>query len=96
MSLLRKKIDDRKAIEQALEAEGGDITKAARRLHASRRTMQNRMREYGMPRGVAGRVKQPLPYKRNAARLAQALGAGLAVLVGGSYLLRAKRPMTPA
>jgi DNA-binding NtrC family response regulator len=45
---------ERDAIEAALKKHDGIIEKAAEELGASRRTLQNRMREYGMERGSFG------------------------------------------
>lgn len=49
------------AITRALKT-APNITEAARQLGASRRTLQNRMRHYGIPRGKAGRPRELLPY----------------------------------
>jgi hypothetical protein len=53
---------ERDAIEAALAKHDRNIEKAAQELGASRRTLQNRMRAYGMVRGKSGRRKQDLPY----------------------------------
>jgi len=46
---------DRDAIERALVAANGHIGRAADALAVGRRTLQKKMREYGMPAGTAGR-----------------------------------------
>lgn len=65
----------------------GQISKAATDLGASRRTLQNRMREYGLPIGKSGRRKEELPYKRLSKGTRQTLGAlGVAAAVGAGIL----------
>ncbi len=76
---------ERPTILAALRSAHGNIGKAARALGASRRTLQNRMREYGMARGRAGRPKQRLPYGRNSRRAASVLGV-LALVGAGLYV----------
>jgi hypothetical protein len=71
---------DRTAIENALRAANGKMDKAARILHVSRRTLQNRMRELGMVRAKAGRPKRRLYARR--ARAWGTVAAGAAALVG--------------
>jgi DNA-binding NtrC family response regulator len=39
---------ERRVLEQALEAEGGNVTRTARRLGISRTTLQQRMKRYGL------------------------------------------------
>jgi len=41
-------------IANALKQTGGNISKAADLLHIARRTLQDRMRRYGLPRGQSG------------------------------------------
>ena len=84
---------ERETIIAALKHSGGDIGQAARELGASRRTLQNRMREYGLPRGQAGRRKRKLPYRRSWSGLAT---VGLVTLgaVGGLSLHRRFRRST--
>lgn len=80
---------ERSAIVSALRESGGDIGKAARALGASRRTLQNRMREYGMARGKAGRRKRLLPYRRKhrvAVGVVGALAAAGALVIGARFL----------
>lgn len=55
---------ERSAIAKAID-ESPNITAAARNLGASRRTLQNRMRDYSMPEGEPGRPRQLLPYARD-------------------------------
>lgn len=47
-------------IATAIKDADGDITVAARLLNCSRRTLQNRMRQYGLPRGRSGRPPMEL------------------------------------
>lgn len=73
---------ERSAIVAAINSTP-NLTEAAHKLGASRRTLQNRMREYGMPRGKSGRPKEPLPHHRphiagtTDLLLLGAVGAGL-------------------
>jgi hypothetical protein len=53
---------ERQVITDAIRT-APNLTIAAQHLGASRRTLQNRMRAYGMPRGKSGRPIEPLPYK---------------------------------
>jgi DNA-binding NtrC family response regulator len=46
---------DRAAIERALASSNGHVGLAADALAVGRRTLQKKMREYGMPAGAAGR-----------------------------------------
>lgn len=73
---------ERTAIERALRESGDNIGTAARHLGASRRTLQNRMREYGMPRGRAGRRKRRLPYGRGTARAFKAVAIAAGLVLG--------------
>lgn len=79
---------ERDEILAALRAANGNIGVAARRLGASRRTLQNRMREYGIPRGKSGRRKRALPYGRRSHSLA---GIGLAAAGLATGLVLASR-----
>jgi hypothetical protein len=76
------------ALERSKDSSGKyNIGVAADDLGASRRTLQNRMREYGIPPGVAGRRKRDLPYpisKRTKRRIGGVLGA--AAVIGASVL----------
>lgn len=53
---------ERNAVVQAVNSTP-NLNEAANQLGASRRTLQNRMREYSLPYGQAGRRKQELPYQ---------------------------------
>jgi hypothetical protein len=70
---------------------GGSISRAAKKLGVSRRTLQARMRHYGIPMGKAGRRFRKISYGRNAK--AYAIGAAV-VVVGGAVLLGRKAPKT--
>ncbi len=76
---------DRQAVMAALREAGGNVGKAAKLLNASRRTLQNRMREYGIPEGRTGRPKRHLLYSKKR-KLWLAGGAvaavGAAILIG--------------
>ena len=74
---------ERHDIERALRETGGKIGRAAKLLGASRRTLQARMRSYGMAPGKAGRPRRKLGY-RGKRRLYTALGA--AAVAGLGYL----------
>lgn len=77
---------ERSEIEQAIRDER-TITRAARRLGASRRTLQNRMRRLGLPRGRAGRPPKSLKRRASVARVL-AIGAGV---LGALALVRVAR-----
>lgn len=77
---------ERDAITRALAETKGNIGKAAKLLGASRRTLQNRMREYGMARGKSGKPKRRLPYARR--RKTWAVGAVAAAAVAGVVLIK--------
>lgn len=81
-------MNDRDAVVSAIRT-APNLTVAARKLGASRRTLQNRMREYGLPRGRSGRPKERLPYKHGAG-FVEALGAVAALtglVLAGRWLL---------
>jgi transcriptional regulator with GAF, ATPase, and Fis domain len=46
---------DASTVEKMLAKMGGNITAAAKALGVARRTLQNRMRDFGMPTGQPGR-----------------------------------------
>lgn len=75
---------DRSEVVAALHEARGNIGKAARLLHCSRRTLQNRMRYYGMPAGRSGRPRRHL--KRRHAGGVAVLGLGAAVGLGALLL----------
>jgi len=65
MALDRAKSEaERAKIETALAKHDRNIEETARELGASRRTLQNRMRAYGMAPGKSGRPRVPMPYTR--------------------------------
>lgn len=85
---------EKERIVQAIDAAGGNISRAADLLGSSRRTLTNRMREYGMPHGKSGRRRQLLPYARRgrfsgasvataAVGAAAVVGAVLGLVTGG-------------
>lgn len=65
-------------IRTALASTGGNVGRAASRLGASRRTLQNRMRYYSMPPGRSGRPRHTLSYQA---------ASGISSLVGVAALL---------
>jgi hypothetical protein len=71
----------RTEIERTIRDEGS-ITRAAAALGASRRTLQNRMRAYGMPRGRAGR-----PRKRFRRRSSIARAVAVSTAIVGAVVL---------
>ncbi len=71
---------DRTAVVSAINSTR-NLGDAARKLGASRRTLQNRMREYGIPRGQAGRPKEWLPYKSGGSTVRTVVG-GAAIVAG--------------
>jgi Bacterial regulatory protein, Fis family len=76
---------ERQAIAGALAKH--NVTEAAKTLGASRRTLQARMRDYGMPPGQAGRPRQLLPYKVHAGT-AVFVVLGMLGIVGGVAFAR--------
>lgn len=81
---------EKTAIEAAIRDAGGNISVAAKRLGVARRTLQNRMRYYAIPKGRAGKPKMKIRYRRRSRVLAisagvavSALAIGLAVRGGG-------------
>jgi hypothetical protein len=53
---------DRAAVLAALRDNKYNVGKAARSLGVARRTLQNRMREYGLPVGKSGKPKKTIRY----------------------------------
>jgi len=80
------------------EITGGSISRAAKKLGVSRRTLQARMRFYGIPMGKAGRRFQKITYGRAKRAFAKYAPVGaavaVAVVVGGVALL-GRKPNTP-
>jgi transposase-like protein len=75
-------LHDKTAIEAAIKDAGGNISDAARKLGVARRTLQSRMRFFGLPEGRAGRRKMRISYgKRRKLYTAGALAAGALVAV---------------
>lgn len=87
-------------IEAAIRDSDGNISKAARKLGVARRTLQNRMRFHGIPKGASGRKKRKITYgraKRAFAKYAP-IGATVAVVAVGVVALGrgTKKPPTSA
>jgi hypothetical protein len=77
---------DRSAVISAINSTP-NLNEAAHKLGASRRTLQNRMREYGIPRGKSGRPKEWLPYKSSTVHTVLGVGAVAAgVILLGRWL----------
>ena len=74
---------ERDEITRALRDAGGNVSKAAKLLGASRRTLQNRMRSYGLAPGKSGRPKRLLYGKKRK----MWVGGAVAAAVVGSVLL---------
>jgi hypothetical protein len=71
----------------------GNITKAAKSLGVSRRTLQNRMRHYSLPEGKRGRRKKKISYRKKHMAYTAAGLAVMGVALGTSALLiRRSRP----
>ena len=85
---------ERETIVAALKQARGNIGEAAKILGASRRTLQNRMREHKLPRGRAGRRKRRLPYGRVSGGVLAGLGA--AAVLGIGLIARSKLRRSPA
>lgn len=68
---------ERTAIVQAVNSTN-NLDEAAEKLGASRRTLQNHMRDLGLPRGRAGRPRHELPFSSEHSGVA----TGLLVLGG--------------
>ena len=81
---------DRQAIIDAIRDSGNNISKAARKLGVARRTLQNRMRFYGMPPHRRGRPKKSMRY--SAAKKSYAVGAVAVAAVAGIVLYSRKKP----
>jgi len=75
---------EKEAVLAALRDSDGNVSKAARALNVARRTLQLRMRLFGIPEGRTGRPRRKLSYtkrKRN-----YSIGLGAAALVAGAIL----------
>ncbi len=78
-------------VARALRDSGGNISRAARELGTTRKTLQSRMREYGMAPGRAGRPKRRLYAKRRGTWLAGGALAAAAVVAGAVLVKRGSR-----
>lgn len=67
-----------------------NLNEAADQLGASRRTLQNRMREYDLPYGQAGRRKQELTYSGDGFDLPTLVVVGVAFGLGWWWMSRKK------
>ena len=79
---------DKATIEAAIRDNDNNVSKAARALGVARRTLQNRMRAYGL-RGTPGRRKRKLSYSKHK-RAYAAAGAVAAVALVGGLILRGR------
>ena len=78
-----RKLDlERETVIEALRAAGGDGGRAAKILGSSRRTLQSRMREFGLERGRSGRKRRFLPYGSGGERSRRGWIAGGIAAVG--------------
>jgi hypothetical protein len=77
---------ERSAIVGALASNQGNVSKAAHTLGAARRTLQKRMRDYGIPVGRSGRPREALPYRGRGGDTFGKLLVGAALITGGYYL----------
>jgi hypothetical protein len=82
---------EREDILSAIRDSNGNISRAARKLGVARRTLQNRMRFYGIPKGRAGRRKRKIAYGKRP--LKWAVG-GAAAAVGIALYARSKSSST--
>ena len=74
---------ERTAITSAI-ASTPNLNEAAKKLGASRKTLQNRMRAYDLPYGKSGRPRELLPYRSSPVSLGGFLT--LAAIAGGAFL----------
>jgi hypothetical protein len=76
------------ALHDSRDAAGvEDVGRAAKLLGAARRTLQSRMREYGIPKGRAGRRRRKLSYRRGRRNMLIAIGA----LAGAAGVIALRR-----
>lgn len=82
MSLPIDRADIERALRESKDETGEqNIGKAARALRMSRRTLQNRMRAFGMAVGKAGRRHKKFSYRKHR-YLAPVLGGAAAIVLG--------------
>lgn len=77
---------ERAAIVQAISS-SSNLDDAARKLGASRRTLQNRMRHYGIPRGKSGRPRRKLKYSKKRKAWSVGVAATAVAMISGAVLL---------
>ncbi len=91
-------MSEREAVVAAIQS-SKNLGVAARHLGASRRTLQNRMRFYGLPRGQSGRPKETLPFRvRHVAGMPIVLGVvGVVAVLAGALVVQRwlSRTQTP-
>ena len=81
-------LHDKTAIEAAIKDAGGNISDAARKLGVARRTLQSRMRFFGLPEGRAGRRKMRISYGKR--RKLYTVGAVAAAVVLGAVVIKGR------
>lgn len=79
-------MSDRDVLTKAINS-SPNLSVAARRLDVSRRTLQNRMRSAGLPRGQAGRPRRSLSYHGESSGAA-GLIAAVAIVGAGVFLYK--------
>jgi transposase-like protein len=81
-------LHDKTAIVQAIHDAGDNISDAAKRLGVARRTLQSRMRFYGIAKGTAGRRKMRISYGKR--RKLYTVGAVAAAVVLGAVVIKGR------
>jgi transcriptional regulator of acetoin/glycerol metabolism len=81
---------EKAAIVAAINRAGGNIGEAARELNTPRRTLQRRMRRYGLAKGKKGRPAKRIPYGKRKRAYGTAAVLGAAV-VAGAIVIAGKR-----
>lgn len=82
---------DRSDVIRALAATNYNVSQAAKALRTTRKTLQARMRAYGMPFGRPGVRKKPLRYRSRASRLVTGLGVAAAAVGAVALGLKFRR-----
>jgi len=84
-------VDEKSGILSAIKDAGDNISAAARRLGVARRTLQSRMRAYGIAKGTPGRRKMKISYSKARGHFRKhkkAYAVGALVGVAGVVLLK--------